>query len=167
MDARLRGGVVDLPILPGLPVDRADVDDAPELARAHPRKGRLRHVEAAAEIDADNFVPHLVSHLEERSVAGDTGVVDDDIDTSVVGLDRGDGVEARLMVGDVPFERCNAGPLGKLGGLLVVAAVIGNDGCPGCLKRKTDRLTDAACAACNDCDPCHVAPLPRAICQQP
>ena len=33
VDARLRGGVVDLAVLAGLAVDRADIDDAAEAAR--------------------------------------------------------------------------------------------------------------------------------------
>src|SRR3546814_18622933 len=78
VDARFGGGVIDLAILPRLAVDRTDVDDPPPFTLAHPRKHRLGHVEAAAEVGAHHLVPHLVGHLRHRAVTRDPGIVDDD-----------------------------------------------------------------------------------------
>src|SRR5712664_3618617 len=50
VDARLGGGVVDLAVLAALAVDRADIDDAAEAARAHLLDHGAAHVEARAEI---------------------------------------------------------------------------------------------------------------------
>ena len=55
VDARFGGGVVDLAVLPGLAVDRADVDDPAPAALAHAGERRLGHVEAAAEIGVDHL----------------------------------------------------------------------------------------------------------------
>src|SRR5690606_271505 len=50
MDAALGRGVIVLAVLPGLSVDRADVDDPAPAALLHAREARLGHVEAAAEV---------------------------------------------------------------------------------------------------------------------
>src|SRR3546814_12768083 len=62
VDARFGGGIIDLAILARLAVDRADVDDAVPAALDHAGKGRFRHVEAAAEVDAH----HIVSSAARR-----------------------------------------------------------------------------------------------------
>src|ERR1051326_8423565 len=46
VDARFRGSVVDLAVLPRLAVDRADVDDPAEAALAHAVDREAAHVEA-------------------------------------------------------------------------------------------------------------------------
>src|SRR3546814_19484201 len=80
VDARFGGGVIDLAILPRLAVDRTDVDDPPPFTLAHPRKHRLGHVEAAAEVGAQHLVPHLVGHLRHTPVPRAPRIVDHDID---------------------------------------------------------------------------------------
>src|SRR3546814_8786775 len=70
VDARFGGGIVDLAVLASLPVDRADVDDAAPAALDHAAKGRSRHVEAAAEVDAHVIVTIVVAHTRQRDVAG-------------------------------------------------------------------------------------------------
>src|SRR3954471_21128574 len=52
--ARFGSGVIHLSVLPGLAVDRADVDDAPVAAAADALEDGLGHVEAAAEIGVDD-----------------------------------------------------------------------------------------------------------------
>ena len=80
MDARLGGGIIDLAVLAGLAVDRADIDDAAKFAPVHAVPHRLGHVEAAAEIDVDHLVPGLAAHPLHGAVAGDAGIVDHDVD---------------------------------------------------------------------------------------
>src|SRR3546814_14143808 len=80
VDARFGGGIVDLPILPRLAVDRTDVDDAAPAALDHAGKAGLGHVEAAAEVDAHHVVPVVIAHPREGAAAGDAGVVDHDVD---------------------------------------------------------------------------------------
>src|SRR3546814_1048264 len=65
VDARFGGGIVDLPILPRLAVDRTDVDDAAPAALDHAGKAGLGHVEAAAEVDAHHVVPVVIAHPRE------------------------------------------------------------------------------------------------------
>jgi uncharacterized protein (DUF952 family) len=56
---------------------------------------RVRHVEAAAQIDADHVFPHLAAHLQDRAVAGDAGIVDHHIDRAQLGLDLGERPRAQ------------------------------------------------------------------------
>jgi hypothetical protein len=101
VDAGLGGGVVDLAVLAGLAVDGADVDDAPEAALAHASMHRVSTVEAGAEVGVDDLVPLLVGHLVHGAVAGDAGVVDQDVDRPEVLLDLGDAGCDRVVVADV------------------------------------------------------------------
>jgi hypothetical protein len=57
--------------------------------------GRPGHQERAAQVHADDQVPVVVGHLEQQVVAGDAGVVDQDVDAAELlddpvdrGLDR-------------------------------------------------------------------------------
>src|SRR5205085_9105696 len=96
VDARLGGGIIDLPVLPGLAVDRADVDDPAVAAAGHALEHRFGHVEAAAEVDVDDLLPlHAVHPLHGR-IAGDSGIVDQHIDRPDLGLDLRDAFHARL-----------------------------------------------------------------------
>src|SRR3546814_10105183 len=81
----------------------------------------LRHVKAAAEIDVDDFLPHLVGHLQHDAVAGDAGVVDQHIDRAEIVDDPGDAALTGLMVGHVPFIGGNAVFLGECARLFVIA----------------------------------------------
>src|SRR3546814_4317704 len=66
VNAGFGSGVIHLAILPRLAVDRPDIDDPAPAAFAHAGKHRLRHVKAAAEIDVDDFLPHLVDRKSTR-----------------------------------------------------------------------------------------------------
>src|SRR5207248_3469173 len=88
VDAGFGGRVVDLSVLPGLAVDRADVDDPAEPARAHAVDHRPRHVEARGQVGLDHRVPLLEAHPVHRRVTGDAGVVDQDLDRPERALDR-------------------------------------------------------------------------------
>jgi hypothetical protein len=114
VDSGLGGGVIDLAVLAGLAVDRADIDDAAELPLLHPLEHRLGHVEAAAEIDVDHLVPHLAGHPLHRRVAGDSGIVDEDVDRPQLRLDLAAAFEAGVEIADVPFVGLDSGPRGEV-----------------------------------------------------
>ena len=57
VDPGFGGRIVDLAVLPGLSVDRTDIDHAPEIARQHAFPHRFAHVEATAEIGVEHMVP--------------------------------------------------------------------------------------------------------------
>src|SRR5690606_40870797 len=65
---------------------RGDVDDAAEAA-AHHRVGQLAgQTEDGAQIDVDYRVPVIVRHPDEQAVAGDSRVVDENIDALELSL---------------------------------------------------------------------------------
>src|SRR5262249_4603933 len=132
VDSRLGGGVVDLSVLPGLAVDRADVDDAPEAARAHAVDDRAAHVEAGGEVGLDHLVPLLPIHALQRGVAGDAGVVDQDLDRSQRSLDRLHALLAGGELAHVELEGGDAGLLGE-GPRSLLIAVIGGRYLVACL----------------------------------
>src|SRR5262249_48615739 len=108
--AGLGCGVVRLADLPGLAVDRADVDDAAKAPRAHPLDDRSRHIEARVEVGPDHVAPLIGAHPVHRRIAGDSRVVDQPLDrASELCLSRlytpGTGVE----ISDIEFEHGNAG----------------------------------------------------------
>src|SRR5207248_3085310 len=80
VNAGFGGGVVDLAVLPGLAVNRADIDDAAEAAVAHALDHRPRHVEARRQVGLDDSVPLLETHAVDCRVAGDASVVDQHLD---------------------------------------------------------------------------------------
>src|SRR3546814_20166153 len=102
----------------------SDVCSSDLAALDHAAEGRLRHVEAATEVDAHDIVPIVIAHARERAVAGDAGIVDDDVDRpEFLGAARAI-VEARLMVADVPFARGDPGPLGDRARLFFIAGIV-------------------------------------------
>src|SRR3546814_10607148 len=82
MNARLGGRVIHLPILARLAVDRSDIHDPAPAAIPHAGKAGLRHVEAAAQIDADHFVPIFKAHIQESAVARNACIVRSEEHTS-------------------------------------------------------------------------------------
>ena len=159
VDARLGGGIVDLAILAGLAVDRADIDDPAPAALAHAAEGGLRHVEAAAQVDAHHFVPVIEAHLGEHAVAGDARIVDDDVDGAERFGDLRAAIEAGLMIAHVPFEGGDAGLVGEGLGLFLIAGIVGGDGIAHFLERETDRLPDASRSAGYDRHSRHISVL--------
>ena len=102
-----------------------------------------------------HLLPHLAGHLEDRAVARDAGIVDDDVDRAELGLDLRHARLARVEIADVPFVGLDAGALGEGLRALVVAGIIGGDGHARSLQREADRLADAARAARDDRYACH------------
>jgi hypothetical protein len=161
VDARFGRGIVDLTILARLAVDRADVDDTAPAAFDHAAEGGLGHVETAAQIDAHDVVPVVEGHACQRAVAGDPGVVDDDVDRAEVCGNLCTAVEAGPMVADVPAIGGYAGALGEGARLFVIACIISGDADAHILQRQRNGLADAAAPAGDDCYACHEFALPH------
>ena len=88
-----RGGIMwadDAAVLRG---DRREIDDAAPLFFAHGGKRALRYQEDGSEIYADGFVPVGFGDLLGRKSAGNTGIVDKDVDGAEIPFDFGE--EAR------------------------------------------------------------------------
>ena len=105
-EAHLRSAVVGLAEVAEDARVRARVDDAAEALVAHDHPGRHGHVERTHEVGRDHGLEELRSHVVERLVAQDAGVVDDDVD-GAEGVEGGlhDGFTAlgggdRVVVGD-------------------------------------------------------------------
>ena len=156
VDPALGGGVVYLAILSGLSIDGTDVDDPAPAALFHAGKGGLRHVEAAAQIGAHHGVPIVIAHLQERAVARDPGVVDDDVDGAVLFRYFFAGFLHGVEIADIEFYRGNARFFGELTGRLVIAGVIGNDRTITFVTQSfANSPTDSARTAGYDCNSSH------------
>ena len=84
-ESRLAGGVVGRSGLAHDAGDGADIDDAAEFVADH-RSGRhARGREGRPQIHGDDLVKVVVVHLDHQLVAGDAGVVDQDVDATVLG----------------------------------------------------------------------------------
>src|SRR5688500_8565 len=159
VDAGFGGRIIDLPVLAGLTLDRADIAAAAIFARVHSLPDRLGHVEAAAEIDVDHRVPRLAVHPLHRAVAGDAGIVDEDVDRAELAFHLLRAGDAGVEVGDVPFVGLDAIAFAELARFLLVAGIVGGDGDALVAQRDADRFADAAGPAGDDCTACLV-PLP-------
>ena len=113
VNARFRGGIIDLAILPRLPVDRPDIDDPPPFARPHAGEHGFGHVEAPAEIGVDHLFPVLIAHLQDGAVARDAGIVDDDIDIAEVARDLRAAGLACVVIAHIPFIGGDSGAIGE------------------------------------------------------
>src|SRR5580693_6418895 len=90
--------------------DRGDVDDAAVFLGEHRRHDRLAADEGAVEIDAQHLAPLLEIGLPYRLVdAGDTGIVDEDIDLAERLQRVVAGLFHRGQVGHVDLERGDGG----------------------------------------------------------
>ena len=103
----LRGAVVRGVRVAFLAGDRGDVDDPAVAARDHVRDHGAAGEEAAGQVDVDDAPPDVGIELPGQAVAaGDAGVVDQDVDPSVVRRGRVRGGFDRRRVGqfDVPYR---------------------------------------------------------------
>ena len=89
---RLGGRVIGLAGVADDPGDGADVDDPAPFTPHHRPQGRPAGDEHRAEIDGDDLVEFRVGHPQQQVVAGDPGVVDQNVQTLVLtgdSLDHG------------------------------------------------------------------------------
>src|SRR5690606_23706575 len=96
-------------------------------------------------------------HLVHGAVAGDAGVVHQDVDRPEVGDDLRHARGALVEVGNVELVSCDAGRLVELPGGLVVACVGGGDAMTGILEGHGNGFADAPGAAGDDGDALAVA----------
>src|SRR2546426_1218704 len=158
--ARLRGRIVRLAHLALLAVHRGDVDDAPEFALAHALDHRAAHVEQRTQVRVDDLGPLLGRHAVEHGVAGNAGVVDQDVDRAELRLDFLQSGGASLIGADVPLEDRDSGRGLEFLRRLVVAAVIGGDLASGGAQGLGNRRADAARTAGDHRNACHDVFLP-------
>ncbi len=83
-DAGFGGGVVDLAGVADDSGDAGDVDDASPLGADHGAGGGAAGDEGGFEVGVDDVVEVGIIHAHEESVAGDAGVVDEDVESSVL-----------------------------------------------------------------------------------
>src|SRR6266852_579902 len=103
-DAGLGGDVIDLACVAHLRDDGGDVDDASSAGPHHDGKRLLDAEMSAGEIGAEDGVPVVGFHADSEAVAGDGGVVDEDVEAREF---FEDGLEADfdlVEVGDVHFD---------------------------------------------------------------
>src|SRR5690606_37283839 len=162
--AGLGRGVVGLAVLALVSVDRRDLDDAAPLARAHALDHRAGHVVDRVEVGVDDLGPLLRGHLVERGVAGDAGVVDQDIDRTELVLDP---AYQRLGAFRRAHVALHQGHLEAVGlhlpppgvGLFLVA-VVGGHLVPQAGQSLADRGPDAAGSPRYQRDACRHCTLP-------
>src|SRR3712207_2191762 len=132
-------GVVRLADAAHLADDRGDHHDPPGAALQHVPERGLGQVEGARQVDVDDPAPVVVGHLQHGAVGGDAGVVDQDVEATVLLDDLGDGAPAVVGVGDVALVHGEA-LVGEvvaellaeaLGGLVVAAVTGGGVGALG------------------------------------
>src|SRR5262249_48657611 len=82
--ARFRRRVVCLADVARLADDGADVHDAPAASLEHVVEHRLHHVEAAREVHSEHGVPVIDRHLPDGLVDVDAGVVDQEVDPTLL-----------------------------------------------------------------------------------
>src|SRR3546814_5139269 len=93
-------------------------------------------VEAAAQIDADHFVPIFKAHIQESAVARNACIVDHNIDRAHVFGDLRAKVFAGVKVAHVPFIISYAGAPGEGLRSFGITRIIGRDCYPHVAKGK-------------------------------
>ena len=94
-------GVIDLPKLAFLTVDRTDVDDAAKVGSDHVFNDLLGHVEHAVEVGRNDRVPVGLAHFSELAVTGDAGIVDQHADRAVFFFDLIERFNGGFPIADI------------------------------------------------------------------
>ena len=81
-------------------------------------------VERAGEVGCEHVVPVLVAHAHQQAVAGDAGVVHEQLDRPERALDLGERVVDGVGVGDVGLDRERLAARGLDRGLGLLGAVV-------------------------------------------
>ena len=100
----LRSGVVGLPRLAHLAENAGDVDDASPALLEHGADDLLDAEIRGSQIGLQDGVPVGALHAHDELIAGDAGVVDQDIDLAELGDGGLDGGLDLLFVGDIESE---------------------------------------------------------------
>src|SRR5215207_8941364 len=107
------------------PADRRDVDDRARALLLHLRGDGLHAEEHAGLVDRDDLVPGLERRVDHALPAQDPGVVDEDVETSVIGDDAPHEPVPLRGIGDVLLDE-RATDLGR-GLLTLVDEHVGDD----------------------------------------
>ena len=129
-EAGLAGGVVRLAGEAHEAADRADVDDAAGALLDHGAEDGAGEIEGALEVRLEHGVPIAARHAHREGVAGDAGVVHEDVAAAEVGEDLVAGFLHRIEVGHIDrvgFRRTRGGGVD-----------IGCDFCGVCLRAADD-----------------------------
>src|SRR5262249_23781657 len=137
-------------------VDGGDVDDAAEAARAHALDDEPRHVESGVEVGAEHRVPILLLHAMQRGVAGDAGVVVEDVDGAAIPRDARHPFLAIAEVAAIELVDGDAGLGLELARRRIVARIVRCHPAALVLESDGNRLPDAARTAGDDGNPTHV-----------
>lgn len=113
MEPGLGGGVVGLARVTLHARDGRDADDAAPALLGHRPDEALRPIEGRGKVGGDDVVPILLGHRHDEFVAGDAGVVDEDLDGAELGVDLLAGLGDRGGVGDVDLESLGLPALGE------------------------------------------------------
>ena len=73
--AGLGRGIIDLPKLPLLAIDAADINDASKIALPHAVNDQAAHIEAGRQIRLDHIMPVFRVHFMQHAIARDPGIV--------------------------------------------------------------------------------------------
>lgn len=128
-DAGFGRGVVRLAEVAHLADDRGHVDDAAAAALDQVRQGGVGAVKDAAEVGGDDLLPLLDGHTPNRPIAVDAGVVNEDVEATVLLDRRLHERRALIGVGDVGEDGQRGAALLNnltddfLGGLLTLVVV--------------------------------------------
>src|SRR2546423_3131408 len=142
------GGVVGLSLVADQSDDAGDVDDAAAATLHHAARDGPNTGERAAQIGVLYRIPVFVFEAHDDVVAGDTGVVYQDIDRAKRLLDIVDELCDGGRGADVGSESGGDGSDGS-GGFIGALLVPTNDGdpCTGFGERLGDGASDSSCAA--------------------
>ena len=124
-------GVVGLASLAFFTVDGADVDDAAPAFVNHVGNHLFGHIEHAVEVGFDHAVPVFTGHFQEHAVFGDTGVVHQDVDHTVLCLGFGESFNRRIPRAHIAHRSvkrvAQSGLLGDPFGVVTRRAAAGDD----------------------------------------
>ena len=156
-EAGLAGRVVGLAGVADEADDRGDVDDARVFGLHESAHETFDCVECAFEVGVDDRVPIFFLHAHEERVAGDAGVVDEDVGCADFVGDAGGEILHGLVVGHIDIV--GRGGSGKLlvdflSGFAAARCATTHDGDLGALGGKFagNFLTDSAACAGDHCD---------------
>ncbi len=135
---------------------RADVDDAPPLARLHAGHRRPHAVKGRGEVDGDDGVPLLDGKVLDGAHVLDAGVVDEDVDAAEIALGLGDHLRdlrrpqhVGRVEADLHPQRLHA--LDRLGVVLGRAQAVRDDVDAGLGEPQRDAEADPRRGARHDC----------------
>ncbi len=150
------GGVVGLAGLSGFAYYGGDIDDAAPPVFDHLRHDGLSHEEGSGEVGGEDVVPVFALHAHGEDVAGDSGVVDEDVDGTEVGEGGFGAVADGFFAGDVEGEGVSgsAGGVDGVGDFVELIQIAGGegDGCSAAGEFEGAGTAYALGSSCNQCD---------------